>query len=93
MNALVQISTNPNFSSLNLAQAVNVCAYQCYTERLAAEARVLEREGGPPKTGQFTEERNDFDSLPAHCLPYSHLRKISSSVLLVALQLASQGAF
>lgn len=30
VDALVQVATNPNFASLNLAQAVNIVAYECY---------------------------------------------------------------
>jgi len=30
VDALVQIATNPNFASLNLAQAVNICGFQYY---------------------------------------------------------------
>jgi len=40
VNALVQIATNPNFASLNLAQAVNICAFQCYTHNLAVDEKM-----------------------------------------------------
>jgi tRNA/rRNA methyltransferase len=30
VDALIQIESNPNFGSINLAQAVNICAYQYY---------------------------------------------------------------
>jgi len=38
-DALVQIATNPNFASLNLAQAVNLVAYECYKETLARSSK------------------------------------------------------
>ena len=41
VDALVQIPTNPNFASLNLAQAVNICGYAYHFSKDAPDVNVM----------------------------------------------------
>jgi len=56
-DALVQIATNPFFASLNLAQAVNLVAYECYQETLARSNKGIGEIEEAAGTSSATDEK------------------------------------